>query len=76
MKKVTLTFIVDDKVADDVQNELSWGEMGNAASILNANCEESDYTVESDDTASQLASLYFGLSAAEKDRFLKLTGNQ
>ena len=26
MKKVTMTFIVDDEVVDDVQNELTWGE--------------------------------------------------
>lgn len=46
MKKVTLTFIVSDKVADDIQNELSWGEMANAAAYLNFNCQESDYDIE------------------------------
>ena len=38
MKKVTMTFVVSDSIADDVQNEMTWGEMGNAARILNANC--------------------------------------
>lgn len=46
MKKVTLTFIVSDEQAIEASNEMSWGEMGNAAAILNAACEESDYSVE------------------------------
>ena len=46
MKKVTLTFVVSDGVADDVLNEMTWGNMGNAAHILNENCEESDYDIE------------------------------
>ena len=46
MKKVTLTFVVSDEVASNVMNELTWGEMGNAATILNENCEESDYNIE------------------------------
>lgn len=46
MKKVTMTFIVSDGVADDVKNELAWGNMSNAAHILNENCEESDYNIE------------------------------
>lgn len=46
MKKVTLTFIVSDKVAEDVSNELHWGNNGNAAEIMNANCQESDYNIE------------------------------
>ena len=46
MKKVTMTFIVSDEVADEVQNELSWGEMGNAAAYLNFNCQESGYNIE------------------------------
>lgn len=46
MKKVTMTFIVDDEVVDDVQNELTWGEMGNVATILNEKCEASDYDIE------------------------------
>ena len=46
MKKVTLTFVVDDSIANDVMNELGWGEMGNAANYLNSHCEESDYDVE------------------------------
>lgn len=45
-KKVTLTFIVSNDVADNAVNELGWGEMGNAADILNAACEESDYNIE------------------------------
>lgn len=45
MKKVTLSFVVSDEIAEDVQNELGWGEMGNAATILNSNCEESDYDI-------------------------------
>jgi len=46
MKKVTLTFIVSDEVANDIQNDFAWGEMGNAASYLNRNCVESDYDIE------------------------------
>lgn len=46
MKKVTLTFVVSDKVADDIQNDLEWGEMGNVANTLNENCEQSDYDIE------------------------------
>lgn len=46
MKKVTLTFIVEDSIADDVQNELGWGEMGNAAEYLNRECYESDYDIK------------------------------
>ena len=46
MKKVTLTFIVTDKVAEDAIREASHGEMGNAASILNGDCAESDYDIE------------------------------
>lgn len=46
MKKVTMTFIVSDGVADDVLNEMTWGNMSNAAHILNENCEESDYDIE------------------------------
>ena len=46
MKKVTLTFVVEDEVIDDVQNYLYWGEMGNVATILNEKCEESDYDIK------------------------------
>ena len=46
MKKVTMWFIVSDEVADNIMNELTWGEMGNTASNLNENCEESDYNIE------------------------------
>ena len=46
MKKVTMWFVVSDEVADDIMNDLAWGEMSNAASILNENCEESNYDIE------------------------------
>lgn len=46
MKKVTITFIVSDGVADDVLNEMTWGNMGNAAHILDENCALSDYDIE------------------------------
>jgi len=46
MKIVTLTFVVSDKVADDIQNDLAWGDIGNAVETLNANCDESDYDIE------------------------------
>lgn len=46
MKKVTMTFVVDNKTAKEIENELAWGEMGNAATILNKNCVESDYNIE------------------------------
>lgn len=46
MKKVTLWFVVEDEVADEIQNELCWGEMGNAASYLNEKCYESNYDIE------------------------------
>lgn len=46
MKKVTLTFIVSDEVADDILNDLEWGYLGNAANHLYGNCEQSDYNIE------------------------------
>jgi len=46
MKKVTMTFVVSDGVADDALNEMTWGNMSNAANILNENCEESDYDIQ------------------------------
>lgn len=46
MKKVTMTFVVTNKVAESISNELAWGEMANAARILNENCVESDYDIE------------------------------
>ena len=46
MKKVTMWFVVSDEVADDIMNDLAWGEMSNAASTLNENCEESNYNIE------------------------------
>lgn len=45
MKKITLTFVVDDSIADEVKNELGWGEMGNAADFLNKHCETNGYDV-------------------------------
>lgn len=46
MKKVTMWFVVSNDVADSIMNELVWGDMGNAATILNENCEESNYDIE------------------------------
>ena len=45
-KKVSMWFIVDEEVLDEVENHLFWGEMGSAATILNEKCEESDYNFE------------------------------
>lgn len=45
MKKISMWFVVSDEVANDVMNEMTWGEMGNAASIMNEVCEESDYEI-------------------------------
>ena len=45
MKKVILSFVVADDIAENVQKVLSYGEMGNAATTLNLNCEESDYDI-------------------------------
>ena len=46
MKKVTMTFVVSEETANDALQEMGWGEMGNAANILNAACDESDYDIE------------------------------
>ena len=46
MKKVTFTFVVSDKVAKDIENEFIWGKWANAFSVLEENCEESDYDIE------------------------------
>ena len=45
MKKVILSFVVADDIAENVQKVLSYGEMDNAAKTLNVNCEESDYDI-------------------------------
>ena len=45
MKKVILSFVVADDIAENVQKVLSYGERGNAATTLNLNCEESDYDI-------------------------------
>ena len=46
MKKVTLTFIVSDDVADNVRNYFVWDDKPSAAAFLDKNCEESDYEIE------------------------------
>ena len=48
MKKVTMTFIVDNQTADKALNLMAYGEMGDAAYLLNQNCQESDYDIEDD----------------------------
>ncbi len=45
MKKVILSFVVADDIAENVQKVLSYGEMGNAAITLNLNCEKGDYDI-------------------------------
>ena len=45
MKKVILSFVVADDIAENVQKVISYGEMGTAATTLNLNCEESDYDI-------------------------------
>ena len=46
MKKVTLTFIVSDEVANEIQNDLLLGLYDNAVNYLHGNCAESDYNIE------------------------------
>lgn len=46
MKKVTMTFVVEDEVVDDIHDAFIYGDLGNAAKTLNENCLESDYNVE------------------------------
>lgn len=41
-----MTFVVSDDDAVAASNEMGWGEMGNAATILNSACQESDYDIE------------------------------
>ena len=43
MKKVTLTFVVEDDDYYDIELDLVNGDMGHAAEHLNENCIESDY---------------------------------
>lgn len=45
-KKVTMSFIVNNTIADEALKQMRQGEMANAANILNENCEESDYYIE------------------------------
>lgn len=77
MKKVTLTFVVDENIVNEIQNEMAWGEMANAAAILNENCEESDYDIEEysldeNDKLVEMACHYNSLTDADKDKFLKM----
>lgn len=46
VKKVTMSFTVNNTVADKALKQMRQGEMANAADILNENCEESDYYIE------------------------------
>lgn len=46
MKKVTLTFIVDDEVLYEVSNELCWKDYGAVAQTLDEYCEDSWYDEE------------------------------
>jgi LmbE family N-acetylglucosaminyl deacetylase len=45
-KAVTMTFVVNNTIADEALEQMRQGEMANAADILNENCEESDYFIE------------------------------
>ena len=77
MKKVTLIFVVDENIANEIQNEMAWGEMANAAAILNENCEESDYDIEDysldeNNKLETMACYYHSLTDADKDKFLKM----
>ena len=49
MKKVSMWFVVDDETAEKAVKEMTYGNMDWAASILNENCEESDYNIENQD---------------------------
>ena len=46
MKKVVLTFVVDDHVVDEVRGSLFQGNMSEAAKVLNEKCSESDYDID------------------------------
>ena len=46
MKKVTMTFIVSDEVANEIQNDLAWGLYDNAAKFMYENGEESRYSIK------------------------------
>lgn len=46
VKKVTMTFTVNNTIADKALKQMRQGEMASAAHILNENCEESDYCIE------------------------------
>ena len=46
MKKVTLWFLVSDKVADEFKKGLTWGQFGNAVENLKENSEEYDCLID------------------------------
>ena len=46
MKKVTMTFIVSDEVANEIQNDLAWGLFDYAAKFMFENGEESRYDIK------------------------------
>ena len=46
MKKVTMTFVVSDEVANEIQNDLAWGLYDNAAKFMYENGEESRYDID------------------------------
>lgn len=76
MKKVTLTFVVSEEAATDAIQEIGCGNMSNAAQILDENCVERDYNVECyQSKVEKLVEMYESLYDAEKDEFLRETGN-
>ena len=46
MKKVTMTFVVSDGIADYALIFMKHDELDDAAAVLSTNCEESDYNIE------------------------------
>lgn len=46
MKKVTFTFVVSDKVAKEIENEIIWGKWANAFSVLEEKSKNSKYDCE------------------------------
>jgi len=46
MKKVTLTFVVDEATILEVENELEWRNLANAVAILEDSCVSSDYDIK------------------------------
>ena len=49
MIKVSMWFAVDEETANEAIKKMRHGEMGEAAEILNSECEESDYDYEESD---------------------------